>query len=138
MTCPVFPLANLRTIPCCLTLFKRLQNGFKIFVFTEWTMRHLLGANWRGSQFLSPWPFPSYVHLLAICPSPPHIKQWTHAQLLAKQSWHLFDLNLLPSFGKLCLLALSNFISFTWPWRLFSCFCILLSNSWEPCPPLPY
>ena len=62
-------------------------------------------------------------------PALPQIKQWTHGQLWAKNSWHLFDVNLLPSFGKLCLLVLSNFISFTWPWRLFSSFSILLSNS---------
>ena len=90
-----------------------------------------LGCRLTRPQFLSPWPFPfSCGHLLAICPPLPHIKQWTHVQLLAKQSWNLFDLNLLPSFGKLCLLVLlSNFISFAWSWGLFSCFCIVFNNS---------
>ena len=90
-----------------------------------------LGCRLTRPQFLRPWPFPfSCGHLLAICPPLPHIKQWTHVELLAKQSWHLFDLNLLPSFGKLCLLVLlSNFISFARPWRLFSCFCMVFNNS---------
>ena len=130
VTCPVFPLANLRGIPSYLTLPTKFRKEFKIFVSTEWTMRHLLGTDWRRPQFHNPLPFSFYGHLPEICPSPPNIKQRTHAQLLAKQSWHLFDLNLLPSFRKLCLLVLLyNWISFTWPWRLFSSFCILLSNS---------
>ena len=65
-----FSMANLRTVPYCVTLPTKLKNGFKIFVSTKWTMRHLLGVDWQRPQFLSLWPFPFCGYLLAIFLTP--------------------------------------------------------------------